>query len=384
MGATAQAERARLLADASRTFPHITIMPAAEMPEGVVRRDPRLLHLEQRLGPGFELMPLPGDATTAEARPMIHLAAKLPDGAIYTAQMALAPPPPRIVGPVSLTILFVVVSVGVLALWASRSLKKPLSSLASAAEDFRIDGDAPALPERGPQEIRAVADAFNRMQARVKRLVEERTRLLAALGHDLRTPITRMRLRCEFIKDDAARGPMLADLDQMKSMVESALVFLRDGQTPEPVSMIDVASSLQTICDQFTDMRHDVTYEGPGHVTIAARHDALHRAVTNLVQNAVDYGGRAVVRLTDTADAVTIAVEDDGPGIIDKNAAFEPFVRGDAARNMDHSTGFGLGLSIARAVVEKHGGTLALHDRAPTGLTAMIVLPRTAENAAAA
>ena len=142
--------------------------------------------------------------------------------------------------------------------------------------------------------------------------------------------------------------------------------------------MIDVASSLQTICDQFIDMRHDVTYQGPERVTIAARHEALHRAVTNLVQNAVDYGGKAVVRLEDTPLSVTIAVEDEGPGIVDKNAAFEPFVRGDAARNMGHATGFGLGLSIARAVVEKHGGTLTLHDRVPSGLIATIVLPRAA------
>jgi signal transduction histidine kinase len=216
------------------------------------------------------------------------------------------------------------------------------------------------------------------MRERIKSLVEDRTRMLAAVSHDLRTPITRLRLRCEFIEDQAARTHMLDELAHMNAMVESVLHFLRDGQRRQQATMIDLATSLQTICDQFADVGHDVSYDGPDHVVIRAHAEELHRAITNLIDNAVRHGGKADVRLRLTTPTVTVAIEDDGPGIPDprKEDMFEPFVRGDAARGMNDNNGFGLGLSIARSVIEAHSGTLTLLDREPRGLVAKVTLPR--------
>ena len=217
------------------------------------------------------------------------------------------------------------------------------------------------------------------MRERIRKLVDDRTRMLAAMGHDFRTPITRLRLRSEFIADEELRGQILRDLDQMMTMSDSALSFLRDGQAHEDATAIDVATSLQTICDQFSDLGHTVTYRGPDHFTLVARPSDLHRAVANLVDNAVRYGSNTQVRLSRDEAALRIDVEDDGPGIPDacKTAMLEAFVRGDEARTMDDRAGFGLGLSIARAIAAAHGGTLTLHDRVPHGLIARITLPAT-------
>ena len=263
------------------------------------------------------------------------------------------------------TLLFAVISVTLLGLWAARALTAPLSSFAKAAESFSLNGAAAPLPERGPEEIRSVAKALNRMRERITALIDDRTKMLAAISHDLRTPITRMRLRSEFIEDEAHRSRMLRDLDQMRSMLESVLSFLRNDRKLEAMTLTDIASTLQLITDQFADMGHKVGYEGPEHAMAIVRPDDLHRSVTNLVENSVRFGAEATIRLRTSPDAVTIEVEDDGPGISDarKDVMLEPFVRGDDARNMDETAGFGLGLSIARAIVLAHGGKLSLNDR---------------------
>jgi signal transduction histidine kinase len=285
--------------------------------------------------------------------------------------------PPFWGGPWMTTLLFAVISVGLLSLWAARALTAPLSSFASAAESFSLNGAAAPLPERGPEEIRSVAKALNRMRERITALIEDRTRMLAAISHDLRTPITRMRLRFEFIEDDAHRSRMLRDLDQMRSMLESVLSFLRNDSKLESMTLVDIATSLQLVADQFADMGHKVAYDGPAHAMVTVRPDDLHRCITNLVENAVRFGVEVTIRLRASPDTVTIDVEDDGPGISDVRKAFmlEPFVRGDDARNMDDAAGFGLGLSIARAIALAHGGALSLHDRQPNGLIVRVRLP---------
>jgi signal transduction histidine kinase len=186
-----------------------------------------------------------------------------------------------------------------------------------------------------------------------------------------------MRLRSEFIEDEAQRSRMLGDLDQMRAMLESVLSFLRNDRSREPMTLVDIASTLHLIGDQFTDMGHKVSYDGPAHAMATVRPDDLHRSLTNLVENAVRFGASTTLRLGVGPDHLTIDVEDDGPGISDsrKNDMLEPFVRGDDARNMDEAGGFGLGLSIANAVVLAHGGTLSLHDRPPHGLMVRIQLP---------
>jgi signal transduction histidine kinase len=186
-----------------------------------------------------------------------------------------------------------------------------------------------------------------------------------------------MRLRSEFIEDDVHRSRMLRDLDQMRSMLESVLSFLRNDRKLESMTLVDIATTLQLVADQFADMGHKVAYDGPEHALATVRPDDLHRSITNLVENAIRYGAETTVRLQMSSDTATIDIEDDGPGISDarKDVMLEPFVRGDEARNMDEAAGFGLGLSIAQAIALAHGGELSLHDRQPHGLMVRIRLP---------
>jgi signal transduction histidine kinase len=374
LGAAPASDRPRLMGDIARAFPLLGIAsiapdvsPAAAEPDGI-----NLHGLHRRLGSGYRLFALPPDG---EAR---RLGLTLPDGAMISANILPEQRrPPFLGGPWMMTLLFAVISVTLLGLWAARALTAPLSSFAKAAESFSLNGAAAPLPERGPEEIRSVAKALNRMRERITGLIDDRTKMLAAISHDLRTPITRMRLRSEFIEDETQRSRMLGDLDQMRSMLESVLSFLRNDRKLEAMTLVDIASTLQLVTDQFGDMGRKVSYDGPPHAMATVRPDDLLRSVTNLVENAVRFGAEATIRLRTSPEHVTIDVEDDGPGISDaqKTNMLEPFVRGDDARNMDETSGFGLGLSIANAIVLAHGGALSLHDRQPHGLVVRIQLP---------
>lgn len=373
LGAAAAPDRPRLMSDIARAFPLLGIesiapgaSPAATEPDGI-----NLHGLRRRLGSGYRIFAVPSDGETR------RLGLALPDGAMISANVLPEQRHLPLLGPWMITLLFAVISVTLLGLWAARALTAPLSSFARAAESFSLNGAAAPLPERGPEEIRSVAKALNRMRERITGLIDDRTKMLAAISHDLRTPITRMRLRSEFIEDETHRSRMQGDLDQMRAMLESVLSFLRNDRKLEAMTLVDIASTLQLVTDQFGDMGRKVGYDGPPHAMATVRPDDLLRSVTNLVENAVKFGAEATIRLRTSPDHVTIDVEDDGPGISDaqKNNMLEPFVRGDDARNMDETSGFGLGLSIANAIVLAHGGTLSLHDRQPHGLVVRIQLP---------
>jgi signal transduction histidine kinase len=255
-----------------------------------------------------------------------------------------------------------------------------------AADEFGTRMNLVDLPENGPREVVALSRALDRMRARVRRLVDDRTQMLAAISHDLRTPITRLRLRAEFIEDDHARSMTLRDLDQMNGLVEAALSFVRDGQSPDggtrtgTKTLIDLASVVQTVSDEFADIGADVRVSESRHVLVQGRPDELQRAIMNLVDNAVKYGGSARLSVLQTEHGVAVEVSDDGPGIpeSERDAMLQPFVRGDRARNLDTASGFGLGLSIVLAIVDSHEGRLTLRNRAPRGLTARIELARAA------
>jgi signal transduction histidine kinase len=374
LGAAPAAARPRLLSDVARAFPQLDIQSLAPDTAAAATNDadgPDLRALHRRLGGSYRVFSLAPEQDTR------RVGIALPDGAMVSARLLQDQRRPFWIGPWIMTLLFGAISVTLLGLWAARALTAPLSSFAKAAENFSLNGAAPPLPERGPEEIRSVAKAFNRMRERITTLIDDRTKMLAAISHDLRTPITRMRLRSEFIEDDLHRSRMLGDLDQMRSMLESVLSFLRNDRKLESMTLADIASTLELVTDQFADMGHKVAYDGPEHAMATVRPDDLHRSVTNLVENAVRFGAEATICLRMSPDTVTIEVEDDGPGISDarKEIMLEPFVRGDDARNMDECTGFGLGLSIARSIVLAHGGTLSLHDRQPHGLIVRIELP---------
>lgn len=367
-------ERPRILADIAHAFPKagIEILAPGAVSIADESEEPHLRSVRRHLGRQYKVLAL------APSFGVHRVAVRLPDGTMIAGRVEQGAHATRFWGgPWMITLLFALISVTVLGLWASYALAAPLSSFAKAAENFSLDGTAEPLPERGPEEIRQVARALNRMHERIARLMSDRTRMLAAISHDLRTPITRLRLRAEFIEDEGNRKRMLIDLDQMRSMLESVLSLLRDDRKIEAVTLVDIASTLQLVADQFGDMGHVVHYDGPVSATAVARPDDLHRGITNLVENAVRFGAEVTIRLDIAGTKLVIDVEDDGPGISDarKQEMLEPFVRGDDARTMDDSTGFGLGLSIARAIALAHGGELSLHDREPHGLIVRMQLP---------
>ncbi|MET4072137.1 signal transduction histidine kinase [Bradyrhizobium sp. S3.2.6] len=373
LGSAKPDDRPRLIADLTRAFPKLNIETSAPGTATVIEdSESQHLHgLRRHLGRGYKVVQLAPEGGAH------RIGVQLPDGTMIAGHVDGGPRPWFWGAPWLVTLLTAFISISVLGLWAARALATPLSSFAKAAEDFSLDGTSEPLPERGPEEIRLVARALNRMHERIGRLMSDRTRMLAAISHDLRTPITRLRLRAEFIEDEGNRKRMLIDLDQMRSMLESVLSLLRNDRKIEAITLVDIASTLQLIADQFGDMGHVVHYEGPLSATAAARPDDLHRGVTNLVENAVRFGAEVTIRLDVSGTKLVIDVEDDGPGISDarKQEMLEPFVRGDDARTMDDSTGFGLGLSIARAIALAHGGELSLHDRPPHGLIVRMQLP---------
>jgi signal transduction histidine kinase len=242
--------------------------------------------------------------------------------------------------------------------------------------------NAPPLPEVGPSEVATAARAFNTMAERIRRFVGDRTQMLAAIGHDLRTPITRLRLRAEFLDDDEQRRKMLADLDEMEAMVNATLAFARDDSATEPSVAVDLAALCRTVLDEAADARPElepeaIYYQGPDRQRIRGRPIALKRALANLVANALNYAGDARVVIDPPAHgSITLRVEDHGEGIPEDSleAVFQPFRRLEASRNRE-TGGTGLGLPIARNILRAHGGDVVLRNRTGGGLEAVVTLP---------
>jgi len=277
-----------------------------------------------------------------------------------------------------LSMAVMLLAVVALAAIVVRRTTEPLATFAQAAERLGTNVNAPPLPEQGPIEVRQAVRAFNEMQARIRRFVEDRTQMLAAISHDLGTPITRLRLRAEFVEDAEQRQKMLADLEAMERMVASALAFARDDTAREPHVMADLRSLLQRVCDDVADAGHEVTLEAADRaVRYGCRTAALRRALTNLVDNAAKYGHRARVSLRDDGDWLVITIDDDGPGIPEerKEDAFKPFQRLEASRS-PQTGGTGLGLTVARTVIRAHGGDITLINRDGGGLRAEVILPK--------
>jgi signal transduction histidine kinase len=306
---------------------------------------------------------------------------RLPDGEWLNVTAELEPLRPWH-SPTFLTaFVLMTAAAALLTLWAVRQLTAPVRTLAEAAEALGRDVNAPPLPENGPTEVAVAAVAFNTMASRIRRFVQDRTELLTAIGHDLRTPITRLKLRAEFVDDDEQRAKILGDLEELEAMVSATLAFGRDARTTEPMTSLDLAELLRTILDETGDANPDMVdkllYDGPAHLTVRARSLALKRVMVNLVTNAVNYGGSAFVRLSqDSARMVTVDIEDDGPGIpaADLERVFEPFHRGEPSRNRE-TGGVGLGLPIARNIMRAHGGDVVIANRPTGGAKATVTLP---------
>ncbi len=266
--------------------------------------------------------------------------------------------------------------VGLGVVLAVRRATRPMTRLAVAADALGRGEALPPLPEAGPADVRATVQAFNRMQARLRRFVDDRTRMLAAIGHDLRTPITSLRLRAEFVEDEDTRSRILATLDEMQNMVEGTLAFARQDAADEPTRTVDLSALVESTVLDLADLGAEVTFAEGRRQTLRCRPVALRRALRNLIENAVRYGTRCRVRIEGDRHEVRILVEDDGPGIpeAEQERVFEPFVRLEGSRS-SQTGGIGLGLAIARSIVRAHGGDIRLANRPGGGLAVTVALP---------
>lgn len=274
------------------------------------------------------------------------------------------------------TLAVLVAAVLLLSWIAVRWLTRPLKVLASAADELGRDLYRPPLPETGPQEVVRAAHAFNTMQQRLVQTIEERTRLLAAMSHDLKTPITRMRLRAELLDDEALRARLEADLLEMEAMVTQTLEFMR-GLTAEPEEPVDLAALLEQVRADNAAMGRGVTVKPSAVRPFVGSPGLLKRCIANLVDNAVAYGKAAQIEAEDGATSLEIRIRDHGPGIpeADLERVFDPFVRLEPSRNRE-TGGTGLGLGIARNIARAHGGDVRLRNAAGGGLEAIVTLPR--------
>ena len=267
-----------------------------------------------------------------------------------------------------------------LSIYAVRRIIAPLSTLAAAAQSFgRSPHDDRLIVRKGPIEIVQLADGLSEMRSRIRALLDDRTRMLAAVSHDLRTPLTRLGLRVERVADQPMREGMLRELERVDRMLRETLDFLRDDASGEEPTRADLPSILQTICADFADIGHDVRYEGPKRLAWTCRPGTLARAISNIVDNGLRHGSKVRLRLRVDEDAAAeIDVTDDGAGIPEPlhDQVFAPFFKVDDARG-DSAGGFGLGLSIARATVRSHGGDIFLRQETPGGFTVRIVIPDT-------
>lgn len=276
----------------------------------------------------------------------------------------------------TLNLLLVASLVIGLMIWLFRRATRPLKQLAANADRLGRGEDIEPLREEGPTEIRESIQAFNRMHTRLDRFVQDRTRMLAAISHDLRTPITSLRLRTEFLDEGEDKERIQQTLQQMEQMLAATLSFAREEGQQEATRELDLVSLLESLCDDYADMGQPVTCLAEGKQVYACRANTLRRVLQNLIGNAIKYAGGAEVSLVRGDGELLILVRDQGPGIAESQLeeVFKPFVRLDEARNTE-SGSVGLGLAIARTLVHQHGGELSLHNREEGGLEARISLP---------
>jgi two-component system osmolarity sensor histidine kinase EnvZ len=265
----------------------------------------------------------------------------------------------------------------VLVAWlATYQLARPLQRFASAARRFGGDLRAPPIKIEGPDEIRQAIIAFNTMQAQIQHYIGERTHMLASISHDLRAPLTRMRLRSEFMEDFDHQDKLIRDIEEMQSMINAALAFFREDTQPEQTTAFDLSELLQTIIDDYRDQHIAIGFSGPAHLVYEGRPLGIKRVIVNLLENAEKYAQQPTIALRSDGYSICIDVTDEGPGIPDASLqrVFDPFFRLETSRNRE-TGGVGLGLSSARAIVREQGGELTLSNRSRGGLLARVELP---------
>jgi signal transduction histidine kinase len=306
----------------------------------------------------------------------LQVAVKLSDGQWLSFATSLPQGAPSVSWQFIISMVLMGVIVVAVSVWAVRRLTAPLGMLSAAADRLGRDVTAQPLTETGTREMQQAARAFNRMQERLRRLIESRTQMLAALSHDLRTPLTLLRLRAEEVADTDERDKMLATIAEMNEMIGTTLAFARDEVRAEPRRRVDVSALLASVVDDMADAGLPVTMTPAPALIHECQPGALKRALTNLLDNAVKYGTRAQAAISATAKTIAITIDDDGPGIPEAELprVFQPFYRVEESRNRD-TGGTGLGLAIAQSIVQAHGGEITLANRPGGGLRASITLP---------
>ena len=326
-------------------------------------------------GPG--MMHGPGGPGVGPRGISFVVQARLKDGALVTFDSR--PPADTATWPYRLLLSLGVLLVAVIALTlvAVRWVTRPLKTLAEAAETLGADINRPPLDEQGPLEVSRAARAFNIMQQRLATFIRDRTRIFTAMSHDLKTPITRLRLRAELLDDAQLRAKFVSDLEEMEAMVSATLDFMRGLESREPAQPLDVMALLESLQEDAREVDGKVEIEGKTLKPYDGHPQALKRCLSNLIGNAVQYGKAATIRVVDSADRLQICIRDQGPGIPENELerVFEPFHRLEASRSRD-TGGTGLGLSIARNIARAHGGDIVLRNLPQGGLEAVLTLPR--------
>lgn len=275
-----------------------------------------------------------------------------------------------------LSALVLLMAVVMLAIFGVRWVTRPLKQFSMAAIELGKNIDRPPLPEKGPLEVVQAARALNGMQAKLSRYLHDRTRILAAMSHDLKTPITRLRLRAELLDDEPIRSKFIRDLSELEDMVTDTLSFMRGLETTEPLKRLDINALLESLQDDATEGGQTIEINGQTTSPFLCRPQSIKRCLLNLIENAIKYGGVARVHVMQLPDSLHIVVSDDGPGVPaeELERLFDPFYRLEASRNRDHG-GTGLGLTIARSIAEQHGGTLVLKNGVTQGLECHLEFP---------
>jgi signal transduction histidine kinase len=303
---------------------------------------------------------------------VLRIAAKQADGRWLTARLIVPKRDPLLALRLGGATLFLYLVVLGASIWIALRIARPLRELTRAADRFVGKADPITLTPTGPDDIAGAMVAFNAMNRRVVALLDEKDHMLGAIGHDLRTPLASLRIRVESMEPEEDRAAAIAKIGEMTAMLEDILILARTGRAREEVRPVDLAALAETIVDEYQDLGEPVTFTPSPRQVATVHPDLLRRAIRNLVDNAVKYGGGAQV----SVEPGTIHIVDHGPGIAaaDLDRVLQPFHRLEASRNRD-SGGSGLGLAIARSVVEAQGGTLTLKPTVPNGLTATIRLP---------